>query len=117
MAFKVEKSNFDWDVEIPIIGKEETEIVECTRVMNSKTYGDFLKHLNKIAGERKEDLKETKEKIKKDPDQGIILVIKQIDYLYGKGLEWWQENVEPSVILQIKEHLIDYTIQMGQKKS
>lgn len=115
MAFKVKKPKFDWDLMIPIIGQEEDVLLKCAKPMNGENYGKFVKNINDLISNK--DEQELEEEIKNDIDKGIILIIKQIDFLYEKGVEWWQQNVNPETILAVQRHLIDFTEVITQKKT
>lgn len=121
MAFKIEESKFDWDVEVPLMKKKEEgdtkyEVIPCVKIMNSGTYSEFINHLNKLVP-NKQKQKEIEEETKKDLDKGIVLVIKQIDFLYEKGVTWWKENVAPDIIIGVQKHLLDYAEVIKQKKT
>lgn len=119
MAFKVKKPKFDWDLEIPLIADEngeiKYEIIKCKKAMNGEQYAEFINHINSMVPDAtKEDLVE---EVKQDIDKGITMVIKQIDFLYGKGVEWWKTNVDPETIIAVQQHLIDFTAVIAEKKS
>lgn len=118
MAFKVAKSEFDWDVEVPIIsedGESKYETLKCVVKMNGDGYANFIKHLNSITKGKTE--KKLTDEIGSDIESGILLVINQIDYLYKKGSDWWKENTSPETILAVQRHLIDFTNVIAEKKN
>ena len=118
MAFKVEEKEFDWDLEVPIMVKEgepkRTEIVKCVHQMNTRKYDDFLKHISKMI-----PTDEEVERMKKNTEveTSLISIIKQIDFLYQKGVEWWTNNVSPNVILSVQKYILSFSEIMGVKKT
>ena len=122
MAFKVEKKIFDWDIEIPIITKNEkgevvsdkTEIIKCVHVMNTEKYNEFMDHIKKYIP--KEEEKEVMIK-NSDQEKGIVSIIKQIDFLYKKGADWWITNVEPQYIFAVQKYILSFTDIIGVKKT
>ena len=119
MAFKVKKPEFDWDLEVPLVpdenGEIKYEIVKCKKVMNGETYADFINHINKMIPKATEN--ELKSEVTQDMEKGVVMVIKQIDYLYGKGMDWWKTKVDPETILAVQRHLVDFTNVIAEKKS
>lgn len=121
MAFKVDKPNFDWDLEVPLIPDEQGvikyELVKCVISMNGDNYANFLNHLNSLVPNDEKDLENAQESMRKDASKSIGLVIEQIDYLYHKGVEWWKNNVAPDTIIRVQRHLLSFTDTIAQKKS
>ena len=113
MAFKIKKNTFDFDLEITLINGE-TEIIKCVKSVSIKVYQEYMAFITKQTGGKSQE--ELVEESKKDIVNSFITVIKSIDFFYEKGTEWWETNVDPSLLLEIQAHLNDYATSMRKKK-
>lgn len=121
MAFKVEQTLFDWDVELPVLqddGSYKDEVVKCVRVMNNKDYSTWMDLIDNLVPKKKniKGVDISSLEIQK-PSVSIEKIISQVDWLYEKGPEWWKSKIKPDVIIKVRDHLFEYTKDMAEKKS
>lgn len=95
MALKIENLSVDIDLDLTASG---LGVIEAKNKPNAK---EFLKWAKELEEKQEEMLKDKKP----DPEKQFSDIICHMDYWYGKGADFWLDNLSVPAILNIIESI------------
>ena len=120
MAFKVKNVKVDIDLDFSEFEnfKDNEKLLKPTRTPSGQEAIDWAKKVSggEISGKTEETIAaQLKERFEGTPEKAAKFIAENIDYWYGKGVDWWMENLSIEGIIEVFNFLIAQVFKVKKK--